>query len=169
MSKTTLKKELQSLNADQLRELILGTYSSRKDFREYFEFFLNPDAEALKEKFRKLIEKEIQRGKYGRSTCRISKLKSIVKDFESFGVGASFVLEMRLYIFEALINRSFYKDYSPTLTKGTLLFAEQTLVFGDKEGLFSEAVKGITDVLNRNFGDKYFIRFLKRNLSCFAE
>ncbi len=41
MSKTTLKKELQSLNADQLRELILETYSARKDFREYFELLLS--------------------------------------------------------------------------------------------------------------------------------
>lgn len=168
MSKTTLKKELQTLNADQLRELILETYSARKEFKEYFEFFLNPDAEALKEKFHNLIDREIQRGKYGRSTCRISRLRRMVKDFESFGVGPLLALEMRLYIFEELVRRSFHRTYNPTLTNGTLLFAEQTLIFADKEGLFSEAVQGIDRIVRSDSGDKYFHRFLRNNISCLS-
>ena len=43
MSKIQLKKELQTMEAPQLREMILEAYSARKEIKEYFEFFLNPD------------------------------------------------------------------------------------------------------------------------------
>ena len=47
MSKIQLKKELQTMEAPQLREMILEAYSARKEIKEYFEFFLNPDIEHL--------------------------------------------------------------------------------------------------------------------------
>lgn len=50
MSKALLKKELAHLDRDQLVEVILNAYSSSKEAKDYFEFFLNPDAEALLEK-----------------------------------------------------------------------------------------------------------------------
>ena len=57
MSKALLKKELEKMSASQLRHLILETYEARKEFKEYFEFFLNPDAGKLREKYENLFLK----------------------------------------------------------------------------------------------------------------
>ena len=62
MSKLKLKKELSSLSKDEIIEVVARAYSARKEFRDYFEFFLNPDADKLYEKYRDAILREIGRG-----------------------------------------------------------------------------------------------------------
>ena len=48
MSKIKLKKELQNMSREQLLDIILNVYDARKEAREYFEFFLNPDSDCWK-------------------------------------------------------------------------------------------------------------------------
>lgn len=43
MSKTALKKELDSLTREQIIEVILTAYSSNKSIKDYFDFFAMPD------------------------------------------------------------------------------------------------------------------------------
>ncbi len=66
MSKTKLKKELAQFSQQQLIELILEMYDSRKEVKEYLAFFLNPDSKALFEKYQKQVAREMGRGKYRR-------------------------------------------------------------------------------------------------------
>ncbi|MDE5643478.1 MAG: hypothetical protein K2I56_08295, partial [Muribaculaceae bacterium] len=65
MSKAKLKKELELMSREQLIDIILNVYSARKEAKEYFEFFLNPDSDALLEKYRELVKKEVIRAKRG--------------------------------------------------------------------------------------------------------
>lgn len=81
MSKALLKKELAHLDRDQLVEVILNAYSSSKEAKEYFEFFLNPDLEALMQKKVDIIAKELNRAKYGYSKARISFIRKAISDF----------------------------------------------------------------------------------------
>ncbi len=50
MSKATLKKELKNFDADQLREILLDLYSARKESKEYPDFFVDHDIDAMIEK-----------------------------------------------------------------------------------------------------------------------
>lgn len=65
MSKAQFKKELAGLEKEQLVEMMVDLYSRRKDFKEYFEFFLNPDVKKLTAKYHDLISKELARVKRG--------------------------------------------------------------------------------------------------------
>lgn len=85
MSKAALKKELNTFSKDQLIEVILGAYSSSKEAKAYFEFFLNPDADALIQENIDFIFKELKRTKYGRSKGRISEIRRAVKKISDYG------------------------------------------------------------------------------------
>ena len=51
MSKTALKKKLESLTREQIIDVVLTAYSSNKSIKDYFDFFAMPDVEKLYEKF----------------------------------------------------------------------------------------------------------------------
>ena len=58
MSKSALKKHLQSLNKDQIIETVLEMYDGIKPVKEYLEYYLQPDEKAMFEKYKKLITDE---------------------------------------------------------------------------------------------------------------
>ena len=51
MSKLRLTKEIKQLERHQLEQMILDAYAARKEIKEYFDFFLNPDVDKLIEKY----------------------------------------------------------------------------------------------------------------------
>lgn len=118
MSKTKLKKELAQFSQQQLVELILEMYDSRKEVKEYLTFFLNPDSKALFEKYQKLISRELSRGKYHRSKARISRIKEYMVKFESFAPDIEYrYLLYRWLIVQAMSAESLY-SFSDTLFNG---------------------------------------------------
>ena len=44
MGKAQLKKEIQTLSREQLEHLVLEAYEARKEIKQYFDFFIDPDA-----------------------------------------------------------------------------------------------------------------------------
>jgi len=52
MGVSELKKELKSFEKDKLIELFLDLYKKNKAVKEYFDYFINPDEQALFNKFR---------------------------------------------------------------------------------------------------------------------
>ncbi len=119
MSKTQLKKELSALSHDQLVELILEAYSARKEVKEYFEYFLAPDENRLMEKFRKEVTKELSRTRRGGySKARISVLKRLIGDFESFQPSLSSKVDFMMFIFALGVDGELRLWYPPALEKG---------------------------------------------------
>ena len=55
MSKTQLKKFLNTLNHDQITEMVLELYAARKEAKDYLDYFMNPDEEKMQEKYRAII------------------------------------------------------------------------------------------------------------------
>ncbi len=100
MSKNALRKELELMTAPQLRQIILDAYSARKEIKEYFEFFLRPDAAGLLERQSTTIARELKRMKRGRSRARATVIKKAVNDFVSLNPGAEACLDM---IFRAIV------------------------------------------------------------------
>jgi hypothetical protein len=82
MSKTTLKKHLQSLTKEQVIEQVLGLYDTCKPVKEYFEYFLNPDEKGQFEKYKAIIVNEFYpKGKYAEPKTRFSLAKKAITDF----------------------------------------------------------------------------------------
>ncbi len=63
------------MSKEQIIEVVLDIYSSRKDAKEYFDFFLNPDVEKLLDRYRNLAVKEFSRNKRRWSKARITVIK----------------------------------------------------------------------------------------------
>lgn len=127
MSKATLKKELESFTREQLIQVLMDTYSSSKSAKEYLEFFLNPDVQALHQKKIDIITKELRREKWGYSKARISYIKKTLKEFESFNVGDAAMERLSLEAFLLLLSNERFLHYSPTLMNGTASLAVKAL------------------------------------------
>lgn len=153
MSKSSLKKELDKLDREQLVELILDSYSASKETKAYFDFFLNPDADALLEKKTDIIAKEIGRTKHGRCKARISAIRGTIKEFRSFGVGTDYVLDLMIRTLAMLVGQERWYYYTEALTNGIYKLATEYIELANDVGMISEAterIKSVTD--NPNLG-----------------
>lgn len=103
MSKAQLKKELATMSREQLIEVILEAYSARRETKEYFEYFLNPDARALTDRYLSLVQKEIQRVKRGSMRMRVSAVKKLIKEHAAFQPGATLELELLYHAWDATL------------------------------------------------------------------
>ena len=146
MSKAQLKKELQTLDKDQLIEVLLSTYSASAGAKEYLEFFLNPDENGLMEKKLKVVDKELSRTKYGYSKARISVLNKTLKEFASFGVPAFDVARFALQIFIRLIIEERWTHFSPTLVAGTAKMLAAAMIEGAKAQALDKVLDTVRDV-----------------------
>ncbi|MCL6102032.1 MAG: DUF6155 family protein, partial [Bacteroidetes bacterium] len=84
MSKTTLKKHLQSLSKEQVIEQVLRLYDTSKPAKEYFEYLLNPDEREKFKKYRSVIINEFypDADRFDPS-LRFSVAKKAIADFRS--------------------------------------------------------------------------------------
>ncbi|MDE5566886.1 MAG: hypothetical protein K2J12_00440 [Muribaculaceae bacterium] len=165
MSKTALKKELESLTREQIIDVVLTAYSSKKSIKDYFDFFAMPDVDKLYEKFLRELTKEIGRGKYRHSTARISRIRKSIKDFESFNPGIDRVRDLRIATINMLIEQERIKNFSDTLINGTLKLLNDTIAYADRNLIFDSTMREIEKcVAERNDRSRHFRAFLKRNM-----
>lgn len=150
MSKSSLKKELDKLGRDQLVELILDSYSASKDTKAYFEFFLNPDVEALFEKKTDLIAREINRTKHGRCKARISAIRGTIKEFQSFGVGADYVLKLMLRTLSMLIAQERWYYFTEALTNGIYRLTSESIELANSAGMITETTAKIDEIVKNS-------------------
>lgn len=144
MSKSALKKELVTFTNEQLVEVILNAYSASKEAKDYFEFFLNPDAEALADKKIDLIAKEIARNRHGYCKGRISVIRKHIKDYAAFVGDAEAIGRLMLAALRMLAANYRYRRYSETLLKGTLKLAHDYLAYASDNGFLTAAVDNLT-------------------------
>ena len=164
MSKTQLKKELFRLDRDHLTQLILDAYSARKEIKAYLDFFVNPDVQALYDKYALAIHKEMIRGKYGRSTARMSRIRTYIREFASFGVDPETVIDLMCYALStALLVKKIKFTRSP-FEKGMISIGKDILKLGEKESIFSTALKKLNEALDGSEGSKYSVNSLRTEL-----
>lgn len=149
MSKSALKKELATFTREQLVDVVLNAYSSSPEAKAYFEFFLNPDPNALLEKKLEEAKKELKRTKYGYSKARISVLKKLIKDVENYGAGDTLVYALTLNLFAMLYVDSHYYYFSDSLINGMCKFAADAFVRGNMSGHAQETVDKIMTIMSR--------------------
>ncbi len=84
MSKTTLKKHLQSLTKEQIIEQVLCLYDACKPAKDYLEYILSPDEKEQFEKYKAIIVNEFYpKGKFSEPKTRFSVAKKAIADFRS--------------------------------------------------------------------------------------
>lgn len=147
MSKHTLKKELSSFDREQLIEVILNAYSSSKEAKDYFEFFLNPDAEAFYEKKLEIVTKELNRSKRGHSKARVSVLRSEVKQMLDYGIGAEYAVRLMQQILMAIIRLERYFYLPSALRNGARRFARDIVDLSNKNEMLSFGLDAINEVV----------------------
>lgn len=168
MSKQKLTKEIRQLERHQLEQMILDAYSARKEIKEYFDFFLNPDVEKLLDKYKVAVSKEFNRSKRGHSKARISVIKKLIKEFEGFQTGYDKELELLYYIvsFALLTESAVY--FSETLMKGISAIMLKMIDTADSNLVADKLLTSLTSLLdNDSSGTRYFRRYLRDELSAY--
>lgn len=164
MSKTILKKELKQLDKEQLEQLILDLYSARKEAKAYLDFFAEPDIDKLTEKYMLVIEKEMTRGKYSKSTARISRVRTHIRDYASYGIPVESVLEMMVNTLKLGLKVEQQKYTSKAFVSGINRLASDILSYGDKHLMFDTAFRLLSEALSGQYGYKGFVNMLRNNL-----
>lgn len=79
MSLSLLKKEIKTFDKEALESLIIDLYGKNKNIKEYLDFYLNPDEEALLEKYSTLVSDYISPKRGWKS--KIGKAKATIREF----------------------------------------------------------------------------------------
>ncbi|MDE6161319.1 MAG: hypothetical protein K2F77_06650 [Muribaculaceae bacterium] len=166
MSKLKLKKELEGMDRAQLVQVILDAYAARKETREYFEFFLDPDVEKLREKTLAMIDKELRRGKHGRSTSRITVVRRAFKDFTAFDPGEEYVRDIMLDTLRRILMLEKFVYFKDTFEKGTRKLIDDIVAYADSHALMDSTLRRLhefsrdTDLGTSSFRNRLLSRFM---------
>lgn len=167
MSKTSLKKELKMLNEEQVKEMMLDLYTSCKEAREYLDFFVDPHVDELFDKHFNEIEKEAWRGKYGRSTARISRIRNTVKHFLSFDAGAEHDLLLMERTIGELLKVTYRRYVSAPFENGIIKLAADLLKYGERQQVFDMALAAYDRILRNDYQTRSIRAEMTRQLEDF--
>lgn len=152
MSKAKLKKELENMSAEQLREVILDAYDAAPEIKQYLEYFLNPDEDKLMEAFCEFVKKEIHRNKRAQCKARVSVVKRELKKLQGFGLSYTRLTNAYLLV---IVNIGIADKFSYLADAHRNLVdycTEQALTLADKAGQYSEMLERIEQsVMASNF------------------
>lgn len=163
MSKTALRKELEQMSAEQLRQIILEAYDARKETRDYFEFFINPDVKRFMEKQKSLIAKELSRVKWGRSRARVTVIKKAVRDFTSLNPGPEAVLDMIFAAIEEIGLADRFVTLTPSLERLTAALAADYTGAADRFLMADTANSRLATFLGDDTFRQVFRTFVAQN------
>lgn len=137
MSKTELKKQLQSLSKEQVIEKVLELYGNCKPAKEYLDYLLNPDE---KEKFKKykaiIIDEFYPIGNRSYPKLRISVAKKAIADFRALNPSPGLLADLMVTLPETACQfTNEYGDMSEQFYNSTVVNFEAALKFLQKNNL----------------------------------
>ena len=114
MSKTTLKKHLQSLTKEQIIEQVFSLYDTCKPANEYLEYILNPDEKGQFEKCKAIMVNEFYpKGKFDEPTTRFSVAKKAIADFRNLSPSPGLLGDLKVTLAEMACKFTYeYGDMS---------------------------------------------------------
>ena len=130
------------MTKEQIIEVVIDMYSLRKDAKEYFEYFLNPDVNRLYAKYEEKIFKELKRSKIYRcspiSSARITTIKRAIKEFDSFGSGKEWTVKLMFTTVESALILSTVVATTESYGKSLAALLQETMLEADAAGCFAE-------------------------------
>lgn len=100
MSKSTIKKLLQSMTKAEIIEMVLELYSARKEAKEYLEFYACPDEKGKLEEYKSIIREEFYPKKRREPQTRFSVCRKAVADFKKLKPSADALAELMVSYME---------------------------------------------------------------------
>jgi len=135
MSLTDLKKELKTLDKDQLIALIADLYKKNKAAQEYLDFYVQPNERERFEKYRtKVVEAFFPKRGY---QLRLREGKKAVSDFQKLEPAAELLADLLLVFVETGvrftneygdIDEAFYTSLENTYAKALALMQQEKLL-----------------------------------------
>lgn len=138
MSKTSLRRELERLDAAELRQLVIDIYESRREAKEYLDFFVNPDVDKMLGKYTAVVDKEFDRVMRRRVKPRMTRLRKAVKDFSSLDPGAEYVAELMCHTFQKLCAAGHLSCFKEAVQISTARFLSDSMAYFDRNGIYSQ-------------------------------
>lgn len=165
MGKLQLKKEIQALPREQLELMILEAYESRKEIKQYFDYFINPDVNKLADKYQLEISKEFYRSKRGYTKARITNIRRIYKEFQGFHPGFDKELELLMHIIVVALKSERSFTFSDTLIRGIKSMMTLMVETADRNLVADRIISQLTTLLSdERYGTKYFLAYLLKSL-----
>lgn len=133
MSRAKFEKLANEMTKEDLVEMLMALYDSKKEAKDYFEYFLNPDEEKAEKKCKTVFLKEYTKTGVRPPKGRISKCKKALQDFEALRPSLEHRIDVRLYMAELASKygarnwRIWGKNYK-TIEK---IFADTLLLISD--------------------------------------
>lgn len=152
------------MTTDQLVQIVLDAYSAKTDFKEYFDFFLNPDVKKLTEKHIKLIDRELNKSKWGYSKARVSVIKKVIKDFIGFNPGPEAVLDMMFITLQNLGYAERYLNFNETQMKYVERLSRQIMEYAEVNHLFNETRMRVEEMISYPNFTIYFRQHIKNGV-----
>lgn len=135
MGLTDLKKELKTLDKDQLVALIADLYKKNKAAREYLDFYVQPNERELFEKYRtKVVEAFFPKRGY---QLRLREARQALSDFQKLEPAAEQVADLLLVYVETGvqftntygdIDEAFYTSLENAYAKALALLRQEQLL-----------------------------------------
>lgn len=100
MSKSTIKKLLQSMTKAEIIEMVLELYSARKEAKEYLEFYACPDEKGKLEEYKSIIREEFYPKRRREPQTRFSVCRKAVADFKKLKPSADALAELMVSYME---------------------------------------------------------------------
>lgn len=167
MSKLQLKKELLNMDQNQLVQLILDAYSARKETKEYFDFFLNPDVEKLLTKYEIAVSKELSRVKRGGyCKARISFIKKLLKEFASYQPGFQAEMDLLSYTIKYAMMSEQHLYFPDTLKSGIASIVKRLVEIADVNMQVDSTINELKTLLDTpKAGSRHFRMYLNNELA----
>lgn len=137
------------MTKDQLIELILDHYSLRKDAKAFLVYFIDPNPTKLFEDFLTKSEKEIGRSKRGHSKARISTIKRLYSNLESFQPGDDILLDAMFCLIKALAAKEKHVVFSTSLVNGTFYFIDKYLTLANRNYVLDNALSRLDELIEQ--------------------
>lgn len=99
MSKSELKKHLNTLDKKQIIEMVLDLYDARKEAKEYLEYYLNPNEKIKLKEYKEIILDEFNASDF-KCKCRFSVCRKAISDFKKLHPSPSNLADLMLYLVE---------------------------------------------------------------------
>ncbi len=160
MSKRDLKKYLEELNNEQLKEQIIELYHKFSDVKIYYDFVFKPNEGKLADEAKVKISNEYFPIKGRKSKMRRSVAQKFIKHFITLGVDEFIVADLMLYNLEIAQAYSSEKVIKQELFfKSMLNSFQQVISFLIEKGIlnqFQNRVVAIKDeVIHQNWFNQY--------------
>lgn len=152
------------MSREQLEQIILDAYDAKREIKDYFEFFLNPDVNKLLDKQLAIVAKELSRVKWGTSRARVSIIKKAIKDFIGYGPGPEACLNMMMSALLHIGLTDRYVNYTATQERYAAALINEVKKFGDTHNMADIAMGRIGQLLQNEHIRLSFRRFLEDSI-----